>query len=217
MKSTKLSAASAPSPADLPPVVFVHGIFRNQRDVRGLRAAFESAGRRTLAPSLRPNDGSAALHDLAAQLAEFLAQNLAPGERCDLVGHSMGGMVARAYVQRHGGHAHTRRLVTLAAPHHGTVLAWCWPGQGASDLRPGSPFLRDLARDVHRLDGLLVASVWTPFDLVIVPARSSVLPVGRNLRWPLAHHRALLTSRRLARALVELLGADEIPSPKAKK
>jgi triacylglycerol lipase len=194
--------------------VLVHGIFRNQRDVRRLRTALEKAGRRTLAPSLTPNDGSAPLNTLAAQLGEFIAEHLAPGERCDLVGHSMGGVVARAYVQRHGGHLRTRRLVTLSAPHQGSLLAWCWPGRGARDLRPGSPFLRDLDRDVHRLTGVLVASVWTPFDLVIVPARSSELPVGRNLRLPLPHHRSLITSRRFAKALVELLGADPLPETK---
>jgi triacylglycerol lipase len=193
--------------------VLVHGIFRNQRDMRRLRNTLEAAGRRTFAPSLKPCDGSAPLHDLAKQLAAFIGENLQPGERCDLVGHSMGGMVARAYVQRHGGRERVRRLVTLAAPHHGSLLAWCWPGRGARDLRPGSPFLRDLARDVHHLEGILVASVWTPFDLVIVPARSSELSVGRNVRFPLPHHRSLITSQRLAKALVKLLSEDEPPLP----
>ncbi|MGA2052507.1 MAG: alpha/beta fold hydrolase [Opitutales bacterium] len=215
MKATPPSpAVSAHEPAQLPPVVLVHGIFRNQRDMRRLRKTLEAAGRRTFAPSLKPCDGSAPLHELAAQLAIFIGENLAPGERCDLVGHSMGGMVARAYVQRHGGRDRVRRLVTLAAPHHGSLLAWCWPGRGARDLRPGSPFLRDLARDVHHLEGVLVASVWTPFDLVILPARSSELPVGRNVRFPLPHHRSLITSRRLARALVKMLDTDPLPEAK---
>jgi len=215
MKPSPLApAVSAPDPAQLPPVVLVHGIFRNQRDMRRLRKIFESAGRRTLAPSLKPNDGSVPLNVLARQLADFVADNLAPGERCDLVGHSMGAMVARAYIQRHGGRERTRRFITLAAPHHGSLLAWCWPGRGARDLRPGSPFLRDLARDAHTLDGVLVASVWTPFDVIILPARSSEMPVGRNLRWPLPHHRALITNRRLARSLVQLLGPDPLPESK---
>jgi len=207
-------AVSAADPARLPPVVLVHGIFRSQRDMRRLRKIFEAAGRRTLAPSLKPCDGSAPLHELAAQLAAFVADNLAPGEQCDLVGHSMGALVARAYIQRHGGRERTRRFVTLAAPHHGSLLAWCWPGRGARDMRPGSPFLRDLASDAHSLNGVLVASVWTPFDVIILPARSSEMPVGRNLRWPLPHHRSFITSRRFARSLVQLLGHDPLPKTK---
>jgi triacylglycerol lipase len=50
-----------------------------------------------------------------------------------------------------------------------------------------------------------MTSYWTPFDVIIVPARSSELPVGRNVRVILPHHQALVTNPRLARELVELL------------
>jgi len=206
-----LLVASPTRPAEvtteLPPVVILHGIFRDYRLMARLRKTFTLAGRRVFTPSLKPNNGSAGLNELALQLGEFLEKNLAPGERCDVIGHSMGGMVARSYLQRHGGRARVRKLVTLAAPHHGTILAWLLPGQGVRDLRPGSPFLRDLARDVDRLEGVLVASYWTPFDAIIVPPRSSQLPIGRNVRVSLLHHQALVTNRRLARELVEILGS----------
>jgi len=39
------------------------------------------------------------------------------------VAHSMGGLVARKYVVDYGGHSRTKRLITLATPHHGSVLA----------------------------------------------------------------------------------------------
>ncbi len=189
----------------LPPVVIVHGIFRDHRLMSRLRKTFALAGRRVFTPDLSPNDGSVGINELAVQLGEFLERHLAPGERCDVIGHSMGAMVARSYLQRHGGRARVRKLVTLAAPHHGTMMAWFFGGRGVRDLRPGSPFLRDLARDVSRLDGVLVASYWTPFDAIIVPPRSSELPIGRNVCVALPHHRALVTNRRLARELVELL------------
>ncbi|HVU37646.1 MAG TPA: alpha/beta fold hydrolase [Opitutales bacterium] len=196
---------AAQAATTLPPVVIVHGIFRDHRLMRRLRDAFTRAGRRVFTPDLTPNDGSAGINELALQLGEYLEHNLTPGERCDVIGHSMGAMVARSYVQRHGGRARVRKLVTLAAPHHGTLVAWLWRGRGVRDLRPGSPFLRDLARDVDRLDGVLVASYWTPFDAIIVPPHSSELPVGHNRRWLLPHHRAFLESKGLARDLVQVL------------
>jgi triacylglycerol lipase len=183
----------------------VHGIFRDHRLMAKLGRAFAQAGRRVLTPDLTPNNGSAALNQLAAQLGGYLEKNLGPGEKCDIIGHSMGGMVARSYVQRHGGRSRVRRLVTLAAPHQGTLLAWLLPGQGVRDLRPGSAFLRDLATDAHALEGIFVASYWTPFDAIIVPPRSSEMPVGRNRRILLPHHRAFLDRPRLARELVDLL------------
>ncbi len=205
LSMTPLAPSFADHAAGLPPVVIVHGIFRDHRLMGRLRAAFLRAGRRVFTPDLTPNNGSVSIHELSLQLGKFLEDNLAPGERCDVIGHSLGGLVARTYVQRHGGRARMRRLVTLATPHHGTIMAWLLPGRGVRELRPGSAFLQDLARDVEQLAGILVASYWTPFDVIIMPARSSELPVGRNVRVKLPHHQALVTNPRLARELVELL------------
>jgi triacylglycerol lipase len=188
-----------------PPVVILHGIFRDHRLMARLARTFVQAGRRVFTPDLKPNNGSAGINELAMQLGAYLDEHLRPDEPCDMIGHSMGGMVARSYVQRHGGRRRVRRLVTLAAPHQGTIMAWLLPGAGVRDLRPGSIFLRDLASDVHSLDGILVASYWTPFDAIIVPPRSSEMPVGCNRRVLLAHHRAFLERPRLALELVELL------------
>jgi triacylglycerol lipase len=185
----------------LSPVVLVHGIFRNHHVMRPLLHTLESAGRKVLAPDLRPADGSAGILELAGQLADYVHDHLGPDERCDLIGHSMGGLVARTYVQRCGGDVRVRRLITLAAPHHGTQTAWFWPGRGVRDMRPGSPFLRNLAGDVARLERVRVVSVWTPYDMIIVPPQSSALPVGENVCMRLAHHRAFLSSRRLAKRI----------------
>jgi len=189
----------------VPPVVMLHGIFRDHRLLGRLARAFAVAGRRVLTPDLTPNNGTAGLNELAKQLGKYLDENLVPDEQCDIIGHSMGGIVARSYVQRHGGRRRVRRLVTLASPHQGTLLAWLLPGAGVRDLRPGSAFLRDLASDAHSLDGVLVASYWTPFDAIIVPPSSSEMPVRKNRRVFLAHHRAFLERPGLARELVALL------------
>jgi pimeloyl-ACP methyl ester carboxylesterase len=43
--------------------------------------------------------------------------------RLILICHSMGGLVARWYVEREGGAAHTRKLITIGTPHRGAVAA----------------------------------------------------------------------------------------------
>ena len=54
-----------------------------------------------------------------------------------IVAHSMGGLVARAYLRRHGG-AQVARVITLGTPHHGTALANLAPGSNARQMsRPG--------------------------------------------------------------------------------
>ena len=58
-------------------------------------------------------------------------------ERIHVVGHSMGGLIARYYVTRLGGDERVHTLVTLGTPHHGTYLAYAWNSRLMQQLRPG--------------------------------------------------------------------------------
>lgn len=65
-------------------------------------------------------------------------------------------------------------------------------------MRWGSPFMTALNRDVDMLQKLHFTSIWTPLDLMIVPAESSRLPVGKEVvvnvpahAWMLTHNRSL--------------------------
>ena len=101
---------------------------------------------------------------LAAKIAGIRAATGAA--QVVIVTHSMGGLVARAYLRRYGG-AHVRRLVTLGTPHHGSRHAWMMFGTPLAQMRPGSAFLarpqrgrgtrgrrpRRVAVVVARLDG----------------------------------------------------------------
>ena len=40
-----------------------------------------------------------------------------------IIAHSIGGLVARSYMQEHSGSKRIRKLITLASPHHGSPLA----------------------------------------------------------------------------------------------
>ena len=44
-------------------------------------------------------------------------------ERIHVIGHRLGGLIARYFVQRLGGDAQVHTLVTLGTPHQGTQLA----------------------------------------------------------------------------------------------
>lgn len=67
------------------------------------------------------------LDQAADQLKGFIDQNLSPpGTKIDLVGHSLGGLVARAYAQKYGT-GKIDQLITLGSPHSGVLqpyLAW---------------------------------------------------------------------------------------------
>ena len=75
-----------------------------------------------------------------------------PGAPVDIVGYSMGGLVARYLIEKAGWACRVGTVVMLGTPNHGTIAAWVpgtiggfgrWNATGG-DMRPGSPFLRSL-------------------------------------------------------------------------
>lgn len=146
--------------------------------------------------TLVPSDGQVRLEVLAAQIADFVGRTFAEDQPLDFVGFSMGGIVLRYYLQRLGGLERTHHFVTLGTPHRGSWTSYGNNRPGVRQMRPGSPFLRDLNSDGGRLGRVCFISIWTPLDLMIIPAGSSTLAVARNEAVFTLHHRALLTSRR---------------------
>ena len=65
---------------------------------------------------------------LADRLNDFINSN-ANGEKVNLVGHSMGGLVARAYAQKYGT-TNVNKIVTVGSPNKGTLKAY-GPWEGA--------------------------------------------------------------------------------------
>ncbi len=187
--------------------MLVHGFLDTGAVFRRLTARLTAEGRMPHAINLKPNDGRVGLEALAGQLATFAAERL-PGQPFDLVGFSMGGLVARYYVQRLGGIDRVGRLVTLAAPHHGTVWSHLAPLPGLRQMRPGSPFIEDLNRDAEMLRRVDFVSLWTPYDLLVFPARRAILANHPEVRIPAAAHPLMLSDPRVHDTLVRLLGTS---------
>jgi triacylglycerol lipase len=143
---------------------------------------------------------------LAGNLAEMIEDSVGPDQPLNLFGYSMGGLICRHYLQVLGGAVRTRRFVTLATPHHGTWMAYFYPRRPACiQMRPGSPFLCELSRNLVQLERLDMASIWTPFDLSVVPPTSSCLSVGKNMRVLSPFHATLLYDPRVLGAVRDLL------------
>ncbi len=166
------------------PVVLVHGIWNTARIFGPLKAHLERQGCTVYALSMKPNNGDAPLEVLAEQVAAFIDSTLGLQQPFDLIGFSMGGLISRYYVQRLGGLARVRRFITVSAPHRGTWLGLLSHRRGVRQMRPGSPFLSSLNLDIHQLQSIAFISLWTPFDLLILPPWSSDLSGERRLGIP---------------------------------
>jgi triacylglycerol lipase len=154
---------------------------------------------------LTPNSGDAKLEVLAQQVADLVDGIFPPHQQIDLLGFSMGGLVSRYYLQRLGGIDRVQRFITISSPHNGTVAAYFTTRPGCVQMRPDHQFIKDLNDDIDRLDRIAVTSIWTPFDLMILPPRSSQLGIGTDIRLPVLSHVQMVFDRRTLDAIVEAL------------
>lgn len=178
-------------------VVLVHGFLDTGDSFRHLRRRLEKRRLDCLVPDLRPNDGRGGLEHLAEQLKGEIDSKFGPKAPISIVGFSMGGLVCRHYLQQLGGARRCETFVSISSPHRGTWNAWLYPSKGASQMRPGSRFLQQLAQSEHQLDGLRLVSLRTPLDLMILPADSSVWDRAENRSHVVALHPMMLTSNRV--------------------
>jgi triacylglycerol lipase len=188
----------------LNPVLLIHGIDDTATKFRILKPYLEELGWVVHAISLSPNNGDVGLEHLAQQVANYAATTFV-NQPFDLVGFSMGGIVSRYYVQRLGGIHQVQRFITISSPHYGTQIANFRFNQGASQMRRSSAFLNDLNRDVAMLNRIQFTSIWTPFDLMIVPAESSCLPVGKTMQLPVLLHPWMVRDVRSLEAIATVL------------
>jgi triacylglycerol lipase len=193
------------------PILLVHGIWDSAARIEPLCAGLAARGLgHARAIDLTPNDGRASIEQLAAQVdAAVEALRAETGaSQLDLVGFSMGALVSRWYIQRGPGRARVRRFVSISGPHQGTLNAYCLPFAGVRQMRPGSALLRSLAADPDPWGSVEVHVLYTPLDLMIVPARSSELPGARTTRsFPVALHRWMLFDRRVLDAVAGILAS----------
>lgn len=164
-----------------------------------LRRRLEGAGWVVGTISLEPSYTSIEnyVEPVSRRIDEVLAATGA--KQVVLIGHSMGGLVARAYLRRYGA-ARVKQLLTLATPHAGSELARVGIGENARQMTPGSAWLRALANEAPAADTLVIFS---KHDNLVLPQS--------NLQWSGAQcrtmegmgHLAMLYSPRVAAAVLD--------------
>jgi triacylglycerol esterase/lipase EstA (alpha/beta hydrolase family) len=179
------------------PVLLIHGVLVNDGVWFLPRRRLV---RRGVTPVYTINYGPpfADIEHFAEQLAARIDQiRTATGaERVALVGHSMGGLVARAYLRRFGA-GRVSRLITIGTPHHGSVLAWSFPGRGLEQMHPGNPWLAELNRDESKPAPIPITSIWSRHDSMVAPQASCQLASAENVALVGVGHNALITDHRV--------------------
>jgi pimeloyl-ACP methyl ester carboxylesterase len=174
--------------ASLRTVVFVHGLATNRSGFLPFQTLLRLGGhRRHVAVSFR---SSGSIEARAVELKRELDQRVGGG-RIDLIAHSMGGLVARFYLQQLGGERRVDRLITLGTPHHGTHAASFLPLPLVRQLLPDAPFIRHL-NALPPPERTRVTSIVAGRDLLVQPVESAACPFGEVRRLDELGHLELL-------------------------
>jgi triacylglycerol lipase len=143
----RVSSASWACPT---PVLLLHGYLGTEAAWTPLADRLHTAGFRHVY-TLGYDSLSAGVPELAACLVDaahtVAAKTGHPAVH--VIGHSLGGVIARYAVQQLGLHTLTPSVVTIATPYRGVGIARLGPGPAAAQLRSTSTLLRQLPPLAH--------------------------------------------------------------------
>jgi triacylglycerol esterase/lipase EstA (alpha/beta hydrolase family) len=182
------------------PVALVHGYFHNRSGFDFLSQELRRRGFRWI-HGMNYNPLGNTIPELAERFGRYVddLRRVSGSNRVHIVGHSLGGVIARWYVEELGGHRVVDTCVTIGTPHRGTYAAYLGPGVAARELRPGSGVMQRLESSLRR-SRVKYVNLYSDLDLLIIPPSSALLPDQRNVHNHLVEdlgHTSLLLSDEL--------------------
>lgn len=192
----------------LAPVLLVHGYGCNSGYWAHLTPLLDAARISHATLDLAPV--TASIDDYVPLVEEGVRALLAAtgAAQVVIVAHSMGGLVARAWM-RFAGLDRVARVITLGTPHHGTSMASFGIGINALQMRRDGPWLRALASAENAATRALITSIYTHHDNIVAPQTSSELDGARNLAFSGVGHVALGANRGILAAVMRELTREQ--------
>jgi triacylglycerol lipase len=181
-------AIAAPAAAAGDPVIIVAGTFSPAFANEPLAARMRAEGYQVWIFEL-PGLGTGDIRASARALNTFAdgVRQQTGATRVDLVGHSQGGLVGRAYIKYEGGDSEVDSMISLGAPHYGTSLAniarFFSPGTCAGvtschQMATGSSFLNDLNAGDDTIGNVRYTNIYTALDEVVIPVENATMRDG---------------------------------------
>jgi triacylglycerol lipase len=196
------------------PILLVHGIGDNRSVFAVLARALRRRGYGVVHAvnisvlTVLTGDVRSAAAELGRHVDRLREQT--GSDSVHIIGHSLGGLIARYFVQRLGGDAAVDTLITLGSPHRGSMLAHLLPGTPlVRQLRPGSDLLAELDEPAPGCQTRFLA-VWSHLDPVIVPHDAARIPhpdlAIEHLELDYVGHMSMVIDPRTTRAVTARLG-----------
>jgi triacylglycerol esterase/lipase EstA (alpha/beta hydrolase family) len=156
-------------------LVLVHGYGCNRAVWAGWQARLEQLQAPCVAINLEPVFAS--ISDYVPLIESAVADmHLRTGRAPVVVAHSMGGLAVRAWWAQTRAAPRLHRLITIATPHQGTVMARFGHGPGAQQMKPDSAWLAALQAQETLAHRQRTLCIYSACDNVVIPSNSAILP-----------------------------------------
>jgi predicted alpha/beta hydrolase family esterase len=186
-------------------VVLIHGFFCNRGLWTHWMDALRAQGRAHVAVNLEPAFGSI---DAYAAVVEAAVQQLekATGQPPLLVGHSMGGLAARAWLASASGNAaRVHAVATLGTPHQGTWIAQLSHTFNGRQMREQSNYLQSLVQRMPLDARSKFVCFYSNCDNIVFPVSNATLENADNRLRAGWGHLALAFSKPVQTEILALL------------
>ena len=175
------------APAGRRGVVLVHGFFCNRGVWNPWLERFHAEQVPFIAVDLNEVFGSI---DECAPIVEQAVQRMQAATRLApvIVAHSMGGLVARVWLDRYAGDTRVHRIITVGTPHSGTWLARFAIGANTRQMRRAGEWLGAIGRREPARRSARFTCFYSHCDNIVFPASTATLPGADNRHLPAVAH-----------------------------
>ena len=196
--------------AAMTPVLFVHGVFHNPATFTCIKQRLTWAGWKrfheiNLLHSIKsiPNNAGRISREVDRLRRKYRVPHV------DIIAHSMGGILARYYIQRLGGDGKVRHLVTLGTPHHGTKLSKYSIFPYLRELAPKSRTMRIL-HETPLPTKTQMTAISGELDVFTRQQEAGTLAGVRQFELSSVGHAGILFSRRATQIILATLSGESI-------
>ena len=177
------------------PLILIHGLWNTSAIFNNLLNRLDYYGVEYYAPTLDHYFGRVSIIDLAESLDGLITKKYGNQREIDILGFSMGGIIARYWINKFNGYLKTKRFISIGSPHRGTLTAQLVPNnpfKGISEMKIGSSLLKELSEYDFFLKKIDCISFYTKWDFMVFPGWWANLPVGRKYSLNIYKHRNLV-------------------------
>lgn len=185
------------------PVLLLHGLFHNRAVWFLMKQRLEQCGFTVVTVNLPPFE---MVETLVRRISETIEETLVTYdvEQVDIVGHSMGGLLARYYIEIMGGDNRIGRCLLLGTPNAGSKVAPFALSPMGRDLMPGSNFLTEL-NSAPLSSSVRYVTIYSRHDNLVIPSESAELPGAESIEVEWLGHSSLLFHRETIEATIDAL------------